>query len=142
VQEIMKRVARLITAANQEDADSKGVVWVTDEAVGKSLEFGEWQMAVRARYKPSSADTPGGKLAAAISDAYDRARHDDGTPKLVDWRDMYRKHGWNRDNAKDASGLKNQREALIDAKVLEAELEPDPKDDSKFRRTGNYRYAD
>jgi hypothetical protein len=106
-----------------------------------ALEFCEWQEAICAKYKPSKADTPGGKLAEMIVEDFKRCRSEDGTYAFVSWRDRYRKNSWHR---RDGKGMTIQRDALVENGVLEPEVECEYDNQGKVKKqkkTGRYRYA-
>ncbi len=118
-----------------------GCAYVTEECMRCALEFMEWQEAVRAKYKPSKADTPGGKLAELIAEEFKRLRNEDGSHAWASWRDRYRKNNWQR---RDGKGMVIQRDALVDNGVLEQEVEAEYDKHGhvkRNRKTGRYRYV-
>ena len=118
-----------------------GYAHVTPECMRCALEFCEWQEAICAKYKPSKADTPGGKLAELIVEDFKRCRLEDGTYAFASWRDRYRKNSWHR---RDGKGMTIQRDALVENGVLEPELEPEFEESGKvkkLKKTGRYRYV-
>jgi hypothetical protein len=118
-----------------------GYAHVTPECLKCALEFCEWQEAICAKYKPSKADTPGGKLAELIVEDFKRCRLENGTYAFVSWRDRYRKNSWHR---RDGKGMTIQRDALVENGVLEPELEPEFEENGKvkkLKKTGGYRYV-
>jgi len=141
--ELALRIAVITTAAQGERDKRDWKAPVTEDCMRAALEFMEWQEAVRERYKPSEADTPGGKLAELIAETFMRIRDDAGNYAWASWRAVYRKHNWHR---KDGKSMQVQRDALVEAGVLQAEwedvLDKDGKETGKREKTGNYRYLD
>lgn len=145
--ELALRVAVITTAAN---GGPKGVVQpVTEECMRCALEFMDWQETIRAHYKPSRADSPGGKLSEIVAEEFQRIKDAEGNYAWASWRDLYRKNNWQR---KDGKAIAMQRDALVEAGVLEAEYDDvldkngnavvDGNGNEKRKKTGNYRYAE
>ena len=119
--EIALRIA-VITTAAQGDKEADGYAHVTEEYMRKALEFAEFQERFREKYKPSRADSSyGGKLSELIMEDFSRCKDKDGNYAWARWRDRYRKNHWER---KDSRALKAQLEGLVNAEMLEAEMEP------------------
>jgi hypothetical protein len=144
--ELALRVAVITTAGQGERDKTDWKAPVTEDCMRAALEFMEWQEAIRERYKPSEADTPGGKLAELaelIADTFIRVRDDAGNYVWASWRALYRKHNWQR---KDGKAMQVQRDALVEAGILEAEWEAvrdkEGKETGQRKKTGNYRYSD
>jgi hypothetical protein len=119
--EIALRVA-VITTAAEGDKQKDGYAHVTEKCMRRALEFGEFQEKFRAKFKPSRADNSyGGKLSELIMEDFRRCKDKDGNFAWAKWRDRYRINHWER---KDGRAIAVQRDALVKAEMLEAEMEP------------------
>ena len=141
--ELALRVAVITTAAQGERDKTDWKAPVTEDCMRAALKFMEWQEAIRERYKPSEADTPGGKLAELIAETFMRIKDEAGNYAWASWRAVYRKHNWQR---KDGKAMQVQRDALVEAGILEVEweavLDKQGKETGQRKKTGNYRYSD
>jgi len=102
----------LVTAAANGDAD------ITPEGVRDALLFCEWQEALRSVYKPSRAESPGGKLSEAIMEEAWRHVDEEGNFAWFTWREAYRHNHWER---QDGVALNKQRDHLRKNGLLETE---------------------
>ena len=87
-----------------------------------ALLFCEWQEALRSVYKPSRADTIGGKMSEAIMEHAWRTVDATGSYSWFSWREAYQKNSWYR---KDGRQMGQQRDALIKTGMLVKEDDPE-----------------
>jgi hypothetical protein len=106
----------LVTAAANGDQE------ITEECMRAALLFCEWQEALRSVYKPSRADTIGGKMSEAIMEHAWRTVDATGNYSWFSWREAYQKNSWYR---KDGRQMGQQRDALIKTGMLVKEDDPE-----------------
>jgi hypothetical protein len=102
------RVAAVTAAAN---GDSE----VGEPCMRAALRFMEWQQEIRSVYKPSRADSMGGRYSEMIMEEAWRHKNEKGEFVPFLWREAYRRNRW---FAKDSSQIIRQRDNLLKLGML------------------------
>ena len=116
-----------ITASlNHDDA-------VSEECMAKALEFMDWQVQIRRKYKPSDSDTPEGKCQQAIIRALKRYAG------WVAWKDLCTNHSLYKGKDRSATVLNRVKRNMIWEELIEEEYSENT--DGKKEKTGRVRLA-
>jgi hypothetical protein len=102
------RVAAITAAAN-------GDTEVGEACMRAALRLMEWQQEIRSTYKPSRADSMGGRYSEMIMNEAWRHQDIEGNFLPFSWREAYRRNSW---YTKDGSQVQKQRDILVGLGML------------------------
>lgn len=102
------RVAAITAAAN-------GDTEVGEACMRAALRLMEWQGEIRSIYKPSRADSMGGRYSEMIMNEAWRHQDIEGNFLPFSWREAYRRNSW---YTKDGNQVQKQRDILVGLGML------------------------
>jgi len=127
LKELALRVA-LVSASLNHDSE------VSQECMAKALEFMDWQVSIRRKYRPSESDTPAGRCQQAVIRALKKYEG------WVEWKTLCTRHSLYKGKDRSADVLNRVKRALIFEGIVEEETVDNS--EGKKEKTGRVRLAE